>query len=121
MKYTKSIIALLSVIIIIFACGEDPVKVTTGTINGVVYDYSSGTTIGNANIVTQPPSSSVTSDTLTGEFKILHVEPGIYHVRAQKSGYDSAGVDISVIADDKTIADIALRVDSTFVDTTEAP
>jgi len=86
-----------------------------------VYDFTTGEIIGNANIVTIPPSGSVTSDTLTGEFKILHVDPGVYHVRADKNGYDTSGVDISVIKDDKTIADIPLKTDSTFIDTSQVP
>jgi len=121
MKFRKNILSVILIFAVIIACGEDPVKTTTGTIEGVVYDFSAGDPIGNANIVTTPPSGSVTSDTLTGAFKILHVDPGVYHVRAEKIGYDSSGVNISVIADDKTIADIALKVDSSFVDTTQAP
>ncbi len=121
MNFKKNIGLVVLISLIIFACGEDPVKTTTGTIEGIVFDFSTGEIIGNANIVTDPPSSSVTSDTVTGVFKILHVEPGVYHVTGEKIGYDTSGVNISVIADDKTIADIALTADSTYVDTTQTP
>jgi Carboxypeptidase regulatory-like domain len=121
MNLLKNILFSIALIFLIQNCGQDPVKPTTGSIEGVVYDFSTGALIGNANIVTTPPSSSVTSDTLTGAFTILHVDPGVYRVRAQKVGYDSTGVNIAVIADDKTIADIALKTDSTLVDTTQVP
>ncbi len=121
MDSKRSVLATFTIFIVIIACAEDPVKVTTGTIEGVVYDFSTGDVVESANIVTTPPSGSVTSDTLTGTFIILHVEPGVYRVLADKIGYDTTGVNISVIADDVTIADIALRADSTVVDTTQNP
>jgi Carboxypeptidase regulatory-like domain len=121
MAFYKKLIFFTFVLLLFFNCGQSPVKPTTGSIEGVVYDFSTGALIGNANIVTTPPSSSVTSDTLTGAFKILHVDPGVYRVRAEKIGYDSTGVSIAVIADDKTIADIALKTDTTFVDTSQVP
>lgn len=115
------LIVLTLAILFLMACGSDPVQEETGTIEGVVYDYSTGDWVGKANIITIPPSSAVTSDSLTGFFKILHVDPGVYRVRATKIGYDSTGVNISVLAGEKTIADIALRIDTTLVDTTSLP
>ncbi|MCB0284676.1 MAG: carboxypeptidase regulatory-like domain-containing protein [Calditrichaeota bacterium] len=121
MKLQFLSIIFLAILVFIAACGTDPVKEETGTIEGVVYDFNTGDFVGKANIFTIPPSSSVTSDSVTGIFKILHVDPGVYRVRANKIGYDSTGVSISVIAAEKTIADIALKVDSTFADTSANP
>lgn len=121
MKYINLTVLFSILMLFINACGTDPVKEETGTIEGIVYDFSTGDYVGKANIVTIPPSSSVTSDSVSGNFKILHVDPGVYRVRANKIGYDSTGVSISVIAAEKTIADIALKVDSTFADTSAIP
>jgi hypothetical protein len=117
----KKTVFLILISIIIIACGEEVVEPTSGTIEGTIYNFLSGDVIGNASIVTTPPSSSVTSDTLTGTFKILHVDPGVYRVHAERIGYDSSGVNISVIVDEMTTADIALKLDTTYVDTTQAP
>ena len=111
----------VTVVFILIACGSNPTKVDTGTIEGIIYNFNSGDVVGKANIVTVPPSSSVTSDSISGSFKILHVDPGVYRVRAKKVGYDSTGVNITVLAGEKTIADIALRIDSTYVDTLAIP
>lgn len=116
----KKILIPLALFILILNCKEDPVKVETGTIKGVVYDYKSGEIVPKAHIFTIPPTGSVTSDTLTGEFKILHVDPGTYSVYGRKTGYDSSNVNITIIADDITIADLALMPDSTQKDTSKS-
>jgi len=119
-KMTKfpSIFISLFLFFLLLACGEEVAPVTTGSIKGVVYDFDTGAILGQANIHTIPPSSAVTSDTINGEFEIKHVDVGVYRVVAQRTGYDSTSVNITVVADDKSIADIALTVfDSTKVDT----
>lgn len=109
----------LSLFILLIACGKDPVAVETGTIQGTVYNFDTGEIIGKAHIFTIPPSSAVTTDSINGTFKILHVDPGVYRVISEKTTFDSTGVNVTVLADEKTIADIALKVsDSTAVDTT---
>jgi len=117
--WTMQNIIKVSVAIVLMAllgCGQDPAEETTGTIEGVVYGFENGNLIGKAHIFTDPPSSAVTSDTLLGAYKILHVEPGIYRVRAQKTGFDTTSVRISVMAGEKTKADLAMRRDSSVVD-----
>ena len=116
----KSLIASLLILIVflLLSCGSDPVADETGTIEGNVYNFNTGEIVGMANVVTIPPSSAVTSDSINGGFKILHVDPGVYKVRAEKVGFDSSSVNISVIAGEKTIADVFLRADTSSSDTT---
>lgn len=118
MKLIYSLIFIIFTVSI-FSCGEDPVQEETGSIEGVVYDFESGEFIGLANISTIPPSSAVTSSSQNGSFKILHVDPGMYRVQAKKNGYDSSGVNISILAGEKTVADIVLLPDTTVIDTTQ--
>jgi hypothetical protein len=113
MKKVILIISLAFLNLFFIQCGEDPVEETTGTIEGVVYNFASSEVIGNAFVITNPPSSSVTTDSLKGSFKIEHVDPGLYRVIGNKVGFDSAGVNISVLAGEKTTADIALLADTT--------
>jgi len=82
-----------------------------GTIKGTVYDAVNGTPVGKASVLTLPPTSAVTSDE-SGEYRIDNVEPGTFHVRASKVGFDSAGVDVAVTKGHTTIADIFLQSDS---------
>jgi len=111
----KSVLLLSAVafIIILVNCSSDsPTKTSdTGKIQGKIYNAENGTAIGKALVVTKPPTSAVTTDTL-GAYEIENVETGRYHVTALKAGYDSAGVNISVSAGNTTIADISLLQDT---------
>ena len=84
----------------------------TGTITGEVYDKSTGTGLDLANVRTDPPTSSVTTDSL-GFYQILNVPAGVYVISARKVGYDSTTVDVSVLAEQTTIGDVPLSADST--------
>lgn len=109
MKRVIKLNFVVLIILLFWACSKVPTAVTTGSIEGTISDFTSGLPIGKANVTTMPPSSAVTSDSTTGLFIIDHVDPGIYSVYAEKVGFDSAAVNVSVVAEQKTIADIALK------------
>jgi len=111
-KY-KLLPLLLTCIFFIVNCSSDaPTKESdTGTIQGTVYNAENGIAIGKALVVTTPPTSAVTTDTI-GAYEIENVETGRYHITAIKAGYDSAGVKISISAGNTTIADISLLQDT---------
>jgi len=95
------------------SCSDNPTKAEeSGSIEGIVYDASSGLTLFKANIITKPPTSSVTTDT-SGFYKITNVDAGTYRVTALKADYDSAGVNILVIEGLMTTADIQLSLSDT--------
>jgi len=106
---------ILSLWIIAAACGDNSQEPPAyGKIQGTVYNAASGAPLDKALVTTTPPTNAVTTDTL-GAYLIENVEAGTYHVRASKAAYDSAGVDISVLAGHTTTADIPLTADSTGV------
>ncbi len=105
-------LGILFLWILTVACsnkGQEPP--TYGKIQGTVYNAASGLPLDKALVTTSPPTYAVTTDTL-GAYLIENVEAGTYHVRASKTGYDSAGVNISVLAGFTTTADIPLKADS---------
>ncbi len=60
-----------------------------GNISGTVIDSNNGSPIPAANVSTDPPTSSVTTD-VQGNYTIPDVHPGNYTVSASKSGYTTA-------------------------------
>lgn len=78
---------------------------TTGAIAGKVTD-GSGSPVSQANIFTQPPSSSVTSD-VQGNYRIVDLSPDTYTVTALK-GDSAASRQVVVRAGETTVADIPL-------------
>jgi hypothetical protein len=84
-----------------------PADPTTGTISGHVFDSRDGSVVPMANVSTDPPTSSVTTD-VQGFYSIPDVLPGVYTVIAAKYGYPRASVSISVGAGRTTTADVHL-------------
>ena len=78
---------------------------TTGEIKGTVIDSSDGSPIPLANVITEPPTSSVTTD-VDGKYSIPNVVPGNYRVIASKEDNTSREVRIAVAAGEVTTADL---------------
>jgi hypothetical protein len=85
---------------------------TTGEIRGTVIDSSDGSPISLANVITDPPTSSVTTDT-DGKYSISGVSPGNYRVIAIKLDNTSRDVRVAVTAGEITIADLHFGTDHT--------
>ena len=103
---------MLLLMVFTIACGDKGQEPPAyGKIQGAVYNAASGLPLDKALVTTTPPTNAVTTDTL-GAYLIENVEAGTYHIRASKTGYDSAGVNISVLAGFTTTADIPLKADS---------
>jgi len=106
---------LLVATFLFFACSSNPTaSKDPGSISGTVYDATTGSVLAKANVITTPPTFSVTTDTL-GSYTITNVDAGTYRVTAAKFGYDSAGVNVSVSKDLITVADIPLLLDTLSV------
>ncbi len=80
---------------------------TTGDIIGTVIDSGTGVPVPAANVSTDPPTNSVTTDD-KGIYSIPRVRPGEYTITATKSSYANASVRISVVAGSTTTADLHL-------------
>ena len=99
------------------SCSEDDTPtqtVTTGTIQGKVTDANNGTAINNATVVTNPPTSSVSTNS-SGEYTISDVTAGTYTVTASKTGCADCSVNVSVVAGKTTTANIQM-VSTTITD-----
>jgi hypothetical protein len=79
----------------------------TGVISGQVIDASDGSPIPQANVQTDPPTVSATTDG-SGRYTIAEVAPGTYTITAAKPGYAGASVTIAVTAGKATTADVHL-------------
>jgi hypothetical protein len=77
----------------------------TGKISGKVIDSSDGSPIPYANVITDPPTSSVTTDS-DGNYSIPDVHPGNYTVIAIKQDDTSRNVKVAVTAGETTTADL---------------
>lgn len=85
---------------------------TTGSIKGVISDAETSLPVNAVNVTTRPPTSAVTTDT-AGTYSISNVSPEIYSISAEKLGYYTDSVRISVTAGYTTIADIIIKRDTT--------
>ncbi|MCP4540376.1 MAG: hypothetical protein GY832_24830 [Chloroflexi bacterium] len=93
---------------------------TAGKIDGKVMDSSDGSFIPFANVSTDPPTSSVTTDE-RGDYSIADVSPGNYAVTASKFGYTSASVNIAVGTNRTTTTDLHLTASLTNILPTSTP
>ena len=98
-------------IIVFYSCSSSTSPSKVGSIEGFVYDGGTGLALYQAKVITDPPTYSVTTDSL-GIYTIENVKAGVYRVTADKFGYDSSGVDITVIGGIASTADIPLVIDS---------
>ncbi|MGD8782081.1 MAG: carboxypeptidase regulatory-like domain-containing protein [Ignavibacteria bacterium] len=89
-----------------------------GTIIGTVKDIVTFTPLDQVNITTSPVTSSVTTDE-SGSFIIEGLSAGTFVLNAEKQGYDSTSISVSVAIGDTTTADIFMEeTDTTTIPTT---
>ncbi|MCK9212400.1 MAG: carboxypeptidase regulatory-like domain-containing protein [Ignavibacteriaceae bacterium] len=110
----KKLLLLFSVsfLIIFLSCKKDdnnPTTPSNGTIQGKVTNITGDTVIVNANVSTNPSTSSVSTNAL-GEYTISDVAVGTYTVTATKGGYTSGNVSVSVTAGKTTTANIQMSI-----------
>lgn len=117
----KPLIIIITLLILLFALllyAFDLHRTTTsapkptatlsmGQISGKVLDSKDGTAVSLANVSTDPPTSSMTTDG-EGRYLISHVSPGNYTMIARKQGYAETRVNIAVTPNQTTTADIHL-------------
>ncbi|MCP4538610.1 MAG: hypothetical protein GY832_15865 [Chloroflexi bacterium] len=100
-------VLLLSLFLTACVPGITPTAPITGEITGKVIDSSDGSPIPFANVNTDPPTSSVTTDA-QGNYTILNVPPGDYTVNAFKSDYIATSARVAVTAGRTPVADVHL-------------
>ena len=103
----KRILAYSLGILLIAAC--QPVTYDTfGTISGTVLDFETGTPIQNSVITLNPTGKNAFTGS-DGFFQFDDLDPTRYTVTAQKEGYDSDFLSITVYAGQVEMVSIALR------------
>lgn len=103
LRFVSSLLLLLLSSCVLF---ETPTQ-STGSISGRVIDSSNGYPISAANVRTDPPTGSVTTDS-KGGYSIAYMPPGSYTITASKVGYASASVKVAVVGGRTTTADLHL-------------
>ncbi len=117
MKRPIPVISILFLLLI--SCNlarTQPSSTTTGEISGIVIDSRDGSPIPYANVITEPPTSSVTTDS-DGKYSISGVYPGDYRVIAIKLDNTSRDVRVAVTAGEMTTADLHFGTDQTYLPT----
>ena len=104
MKQLFLVIGFLFLLLTGCTWGDKPAS-STGKISGIVIDSSEGAPIPFANVMTEPPTSSVTTGA-DGKYSISGVSPGEYTVVAIKLENTSRKVRVAVRAGETTIADL---------------
>jgi hypothetical protein len=117
----KRLIPVISILFLpLISCslaGTQSSSTTTGEISGVVIDSRDGSPIPYANVITEPPTSSVTTNS-DGKYSIPDVHPGDYRIIAIKPDNTSRDVRVAVKAGEKTTADLHFGIDQTYLPTT---
>lgn len=78
-----------------------------GTIAGMVTDATNGQPLAGANVTTQPPTSSVTTNA-QGGYSIPGIPSGTYTVTATRSGYAASSATVGVTVGGTATANLAL-------------
>ncbi len=105
------IIGLMSILCFGLLAGcakEEAPTAPAGAISGKVVDERSDEPIAGATVSTDPPTSTVTTDSL-GNYTISDVKAGAYTVKASKSGYGEGSVEVSVVSGGTAEADVRLE------------
>jgi len=89
---------------------KDSVKY--GQISGAIFNSRTFTPIDKVNLVTVPATSSITSDNF-GKYVFENVLPGEYVIKAEKAGFDTTSVSVTVFAGKVAEADIYLTESDT--------
>ncbi len=89
---------------------KDSVKY--GQISGAIFNSKTFTPIDKVNLVTVPATSSITSDNF-GKYVFENVLPGEYIIKAEKAGFDTTSVSVTVFAGKIAEADIYLTESDT--------
>ncbi len=76
-----------------------------GQISGTVFNSASFLPIGKVNLITLPATGSITTDD-SGKFNFGNVPAGQYKLKAEKKGYDTTSVTVTVYGGNTSEADI---------------
>ncbi|MFI5252658.1 MAG: SUMF1/EgtB/PvdO family nonheme iron enzyme [Bacteroidota bacterium] len=113
MKMIQQIPTVLFCCLFMLSCKKDetnPIQTPMpGIIKGLVTNTTGDSLISGATVTTNPPTSSVTTDS-GGAYNIDNVSPGIYTVTATKGGYLPGRVTVNVVAGKTTPTNVPINL-----------
>jgi len=115
-KLRSAILILFTLFLAAFfqGCSEDKLDVDAiGILDGTVMDFTSEVNLSGAVLTTNPPTVSVASDS-AGYFIFKTIEVGDYNLIAQKNGYVSESVSVSVQKDKTTTVVVLMERSSDY-------
>lgn len=99
---------VLSVLNVFFAsCAQDIVDVT-GTISGIVKDYTTGQVIENCQVALSPTGNTVVTNA-EGRYTFKSLQPGTYTLTFTKISYKDQSTSVEVISGQTTTRDIQME------------
>ena len=108
LKYS---IAVTLCLVTFIGCSKETISPETfGNIEGQVLDADSEEGVSSVNITTTPATNSIITNP-NGEFGVQEVPTGQYTVTANKSGYETANVKVSVRQSKTASAQIYLKAE----------
>ena len=112
MKNLCKYISLVAIISLFTCCAEDIIDVT-GSISGIVKDYTTGLTVENCQVALSPSGNSVSTDA-NGRYTFDNLNPGTYTLTFTKIGYMDQSASVELLAGQSIIKDIQLETTEAF-------
>lgn len=112
MKNLYKYFSIIAIISIFTCCATDIVDVT-GSISGIVKDYTTGLTVENCQVALSPSGNSVSTDA-NGRYTFDNLNPGTYTLTFTKIGYMDQSASVELLAGQSIIKDIQLETTEAF-------
>lgn len=112
MKNLYKYFSIIAIISLFTCCATDIVDVT-GSISGIVKDYTTGLTVENCQVALSPSGNSVSTDA-NGRYTFDNLNPGTYTLTFTKIGYMDQSASVELLAGQSIIKDIQLETTEAF-------
>ena len=107
MKHSLQSLVLVVLTMFFASCAQDIVDVT-GTISGIVKDYTTGQVIENCQVALSPTGNTVVTNA-EGRYTFKSLQPGTYTLTFTKISYKDQSTSVEVISGQTTTRDIQME------------
>ena len=112
MKNLYKYFSIIAIISLFTCCATDIVDVT-GSISGIVKDYTTGLTVENCQVALAPSGNTVSTDA-NGRYTFDNLNPGTYTLTFTKIGYMDQSASVELLAGQFILKDIQLETTEAF-------
>ena len=112
MKNLYKYFSIIAIISLFTCCATDIIDVT-GSISGIVKDYTTGLTVENCQVALAPSGNTVFTDA-NGRYTFDNLNPGTYTLTFTKIGYIDQSASIELLAGQFILKDIQLETTEAF-------